>query len=142
MNKREFIEGVGATCKNWAWSWSYINESEKIIIFGAWKDHTVGDTSMILSHEWKFNDKARRNAGFSQAEEHIRLVLEEGYTLKIFYMIADEKKDGDEPGPAKIKEFETILRPRKLLYINDRWFAVEVNVSMVLANELKNLIQS
>jgi hypothetical protein len=36
MTRKLFIESHGATCKNWNWSWSFINKSERLIIFGAW----------------------------------------------------------------------------------------------------------
>ncbi len=40
MSRKEFIESVDATCKNWQWSWSFINETERFIVFGAWDRNT------------------------------------------------------------------------------------------------------
>lgn len=122
MSKQEFIESVGATCKNWSWSWSYINEQAKTIIFGSWVHHRVGTTSLILGRDWQFNSGGVRKAGFTQALKHIRLIEEEGYQLKIFYMTAH---DGDDYHPVKIKDFERELIPKKLFYINERWFAID-----------------
>ena len=41
MKRKQFIESFGATCKNWTWSWSFVNHDEKLVIFGAWDDHTL-----------------------------------------------------------------------------------------------------
>lgn len=29
MSRTDFIQSLGATCKNWAWSWSFIDEVNK-----------------------------------------------------------------------------------------------------------------
>lgn len=34
MNRKQFIQGQGATCKNG--SWSFISHDRQIVIFGAW----------------------------------------------------------------------------------------------------------
>ena len=52
LTRKQFIESQGATCRNWTWSWSFINEKEKVIIFGAWDVRTEGNTSLILSKSW------------------------------------------------------------------------------------------
>lgn len=36
MNRKQFIQSRGATCRNWMWSWSFINHDEQFVIFGAW----------------------------------------------------------------------------------------------------------
>src|SRR6266480_5101142 len=86
VNRREFIESQGATCKNWQWSWSFINEAKRIIIFGAWDRDTVGKRTKIFSEDWQFGRSGRRNSGYRQAKEHIRLIEEEGYQLMTFPM--------------------------------------------------------
>ena len=42
MNRKQFIQSKGATCVNWNWSWSFINEEDRVIIFGAWDRLTEG----------------------------------------------------------------------------------------------------
>lgn len=37
MSRTEFLRSLGATCKNDMWSWSFIDETNKRIIFGAWE---------------------------------------------------------------------------------------------------------
>lgn len=49
MSRKKFIESHGATCKNWNWSWSFINDAEKFIIFGAWDVYDDGNMSQILA---------------------------------------------------------------------------------------------
>ncbi|HDY85591.1 MAG TPA: HNH endonuclease, partial [Methylophaga sp.] len=87
MSRKKFIESQGATCRNWTWSWSFINESEKVIIFGAWDTNTDGDTSLILSDTWEYSGKGRKQPAYEQSREHIRLIEEEGYELKTFPII-------------------------------------------------------
>lgn len=124
MTRKQFIEANGATCKNWNWSWSFINESERTIIFGAWDTTETGNLSMIFTDEWEFNDKKKRNAGYKQSLEHIRLVEEENYTLKTFPIYySDKAKNADGSGPAKIDHFTDILEEKLLLKIDSKYYA-------------------
>ena len=122
MSRKQFIESQGATCKNWTWSWSFINEAEKFIIFGAWDIHDDGNTTLILSEDWATSRKGGKQPGYPQSREHIRLIEEEGYGLKTFpmeYMAADE----EEGAPAKIKGFTPELTDKELIRIDNSWYA-------------------
>lgn len=126
MSRKEFIQSYGATCKNWYWSWSFINESEKTIIFGAWDRDTNGKRAMILSADWQTRHDGKRNASYSQSREHIRLVEEEGYRLMTFPMkYSNDNKGEDGNGPAKIEGFTPILTEKAVLRMGDDWFAVD-----------------
>lgn len=35
-------------CRNWNWSWSFVNQSSRQVIFGAWDKDTPGGRAMIL----------------------------------------------------------------------------------------------
>lgn len=119
MSRKQFIESVGATCKNWQNAWSFINVDEKVIIFGAWK-HLVDDHGhLILSRNWMYGKKGRKRAGFTFSKEHIRLIEEEGYSLKTFPM-----KLSSSPTKDRINTFEPFLSDRNLLKIGDNWYAV------------------
>jgi 5-methylcytosine-specific restriction enzyme A len=133
MNRREFIESQGATCKNWQWSWSFINKAKRIIIFGAWDRDTVGKQTRIFSDDWERN-RHGKNPGYSQSREHIRLVEEEGYQLMTFPMHREDHKDGH----AKIGGFSPTLTKRKLTRVGRDWFASEWNDAgpLLLAEEL------
>lgn len=125
MNRKTFIESHGATCKNWYWSWSFVNEEEKLVIFGAWDINMNGDAELILKDEWQA--KSIHKAAYKQARDHIRLVEEEGYQLKTFPMqFSDEKQDEDGNGPAKIKGFTPVLSQRTLQKVGQDWFAVPI----------------
>lgn len=122
MNRKQFVESQGATCKNWTWSWSFINEPEKFIIFGAWDIHDDGNTTRILSEDSATSRKGRKQPGYLQSREHIRLIEEEGYQLKTFpmkYMAANE----EEGAPSKIKDFTPELTNKKLIRIDNSWYA-------------------
>lgn len=126
QSRREFIESVGATCRNWQWSWSFVNHHEKFIVFGAWDINTSGRRSLILSSKWERKPTGRRNPGYEQSLEHVRLVADEGYRLKTFPMKwSGERKDDAGDGPAKIDDFTPILNDRGLLQIGNDWYAMD-----------------
>jgi len=65
MTRKSFIESVGATCNNWQSSWSFINEKERFIIFGAWEHHRVGNKTLIFSKDWEYaKESKRKKPGF------------------------------------------------------------------------------
>ena len=138
MTRREFIESVGATCKNWQWSWSFVNHTERFVIFGAWDLNTRGRRCMILSESWEISNLGRKNPGFPQSLEHIRLVEEEGYTLKTFPMeYSDVRKDKDGIGPATIGSFTPKLSDRALKRIANAWYASDDADDIQLAEEIE-----
>lgn len=94
MSRVEFLRSLGATCKNYNWSWSFIDETNKRIIFGAW-DHLKsadGKSVLILSHDWRVDSQGRKKPGYKQSIEHINKILYDGYSLYIFYQIRQEKQ--------------------------------------------------
>ncbi|MFM2344994.1 MAG: hypothetical protein RLZZ210_1606 [Pseudomonadota bacterium] len=125
MNRKHFIELQGATCRNWRWSWSFINKEEKVIIFGAWDTNTNNQGALILEPNW--NKKGCH--GYNQSREHIRLIEEEGYKLKIFKIFySDSGKGNNNSDSPKIKKFTPELKEKILKKINDGWYAVDSNM--------------
>lgn len=124
MTRKKFILSHGATCKNWNWSWSFINEKERFVIFGAWDVYEEGDTVKVLSETWGDLPSGGKSPAYKQAREHIRLVEEEGYQLKTFPMqFSDENQDENGRGPAKIKGFVPLLTNREQRKVGKVWFA-------------------
>jgi len=124
MSRKSFIESYGATCKNWTWSWSFVNADRKLIIFGAWDTNTKGNTSRIFDEKWERNDAGRKNKAYKESLEHLRLIEEDGYTLMTFPIIySDEMKDENGLGPAKIKSFIPKLAKKTLKKIGTTWYA-------------------
>lgn len=140
QSRRAFIESVGATCKNWQWSWSFVNHAERFVVFGAWDVNTAGRRCLILSGKWEFKTTGRRNPGYAQSREHIRLVVDDGYTLKTFPMKwSDARKDESGDGPAKIDDFTAVLSDRGVLQIGNNWYAADLEndeAEIGLAEEL------
>jgi 5-methylcytosine-specific restriction protein A len=122
-SRRQFIESQGATCTNWTWSWSFINEAEKVVIFGAWDTHDEGGRSLILSEDWQRSRKGRKLPGYAQARKHIGLIEEEGYVLKTFPMKETSADQNDEAAPSKISDFTPNLIVKSLLRIGKAWYA-------------------
>jgi 5-methylcytosine-specific restriction protein A len=136
MNRKQFIESHGATCQNWTWSWSFINESKKIIIFGAWDVYQTGNKTLILNEEWEISRRERKQPGYPQSREHIRLVEEEGYRLMTFPMVYSDANEEGGIGPAKIKGFTPKLTSQSLIRIEPCWYASDDKVEPRLAEEL------
>lgn len=138
MTRREFVESVGATCSNWQWSWSFVNHAERFVIFGAWDRNTTGRRSMILSESWMTNNLGRKNPGYQQSRDHIRLVEEEGYALKTFPMeYSDARKSEDGIGPATIGGFTPKLSDRTITKIGNAWYASDNSDNVQLAEEIE-----
>ena len=84
MSRRNFIESLGATCRNWTWSWAFVNHSERAVIFGAWDTETEGGTVVILDENWERSSKGRRQSAYPEALEYVGLIEAQGYSLKTF----------------------------------------------------------
>ena len=137
MSRKQFIESQGATCQNWTWSWSFINEEEKVIIFGAWDLNTVGSSSQILSEDWRISRKGRKQPAYEQSREHIRLVEEEGFQLKTFPMTYSKANEEDDTGPAKIDGFVPELTEKTMKRVGNNWYASDDALNSLLTEEIE-----
>ena len=135
MSRKTFIESQGARCKNWTWSWSFINEAERFIIFGAWDQYTNGKRAKIFSEDWKVNRKGQKSKGYRQSREHIRLFEEEGYRLMTFPMQASEASWEDGAIP-EIERFTPVLAEKTLARLGLDWYAADPDATIPLAEEL------
>ena len=125
MSRRTFIESNGATCRNWTWSWSFVNVEERFVIFGEWDVYAEGSRAVIFDEAWARSAKGRRCPGYGQSREHLRLVEEDGYSIKTFPMIYSKEREGsDGIGPATIAGFLPELRDRHLVREGQTWYAV------------------
>ncbi len=139
ISRKKFVESCGATCKNWQWSWSFINEEKRFIIFGAWDVNTKGQKTRIFSEDWRLNANGKTNSGYNQSREHIMLIEEKGYKLMTFPMkYSDAKKQDDGSGPAKIDGFTPKLSERCLRRIGNSWYADDNSPSNLLAEEISS----
>ncbi len=136
MNRKQFIESQGTTCRNWTWSWSFINEPKKIIIFGAWDVNQLGNKSLILSEDWEISRRGKKQPAYAQAREHLRLVEEEQYLLMTFPMVHSVVHEEGDIGPAKIEGFTPKLTFKSLLRIGPCWYASDDEVGSLLPEEL------
>lgn len=134
MNRKKFIESHGATCRNWMWSWSFVNHQQKFVIFGAWQHLMEGGAALILNDEWK-RRRGREQPGHGQSREHIQLIEEKGYRLMTFPIIIDE--DQEEKGPAKIKDFIPELSPKILQRVGGKWFASDETGHVHIPEEIR-----
>jgi 5-methylcytosine-specific restriction enzyme A len=136
LNRKQFISSHGATCRNWTWSWSFVNEDQRFVIFGAWDIHVRGTRILILSKDWETSRRGKLQSGYAQAKEHIRLVEEEGYALKTFPMRYSQADETDDVSPTKIGGFTPTLSDKKLLRVGDNWYAMDGEVVSAIPEEL------
>lgn len=136
VNRKRFLESQGATCRNWTWSWSFINEAEKTIIFGAWDTLHAGNRALILSEDWELSRRGRKQPGYGQAREHIRLVEESGYRLMTFPMVYSEREGDGDVGPARIGGFVPQLAEKSLIRVGNSWYASDDELAPTLPEEL------
>ncbi len=144
LSRKQFMESVGATCKNWYWSWSFINEKEKFIVFGCWDSSVEKEDGLIFdSKAWKTDAKGKKTNGYKQSLEHIRLIEEEGYTLKTFPMsgTVPEGLNG-ENGVPEITSFTPELIDKYLFKSNGRYYALDYeNLPKKTHDEYESIFQ-
>jgi 5-methylcytosine-specific restriction enzyme A len=124
MSRKQFIEAHGATCRNWRWSWSFINEKEKLVIFGVWDINFDGSKYMLIDEEPELDRAGKRKPAYNEALANIRLVESGEYTLQtfpIFFSDAQRGEHGD--GPAAVKSFKPELTQRTLMKVGRKWYA-------------------
>lgn len=125
MTRKQFVESVGASCRNWRWSWSFVNHDKKFVLFGAWDAFQQPDGAVIMSEDWEKTKTGGRTPAYSQSIEHLRLIEEEGYTLKVFTMIMANKEElFADLEPAKIGGFVPEIQDCRLEKRGRDWFAV------------------
>ncbi len=118
MTREQFIESEGGSCKNWRNSWSFVDHPKRRVIFGEWQNR---GGKALFSLDWARREgTGRKNVGFKQSREHIRLVEEEGYQLFVFPLYAQDPK----AVRATIGRFDPTLFERELRCEDGRhWFA-------------------
>ncbi|WP_419174798.1 HNH endonuclease [Desulfosediminicola sp.] len=136
MNRKQFVESLGASCVNWTWSWSFVNHERRQVIFGSWDTFSDGSKSLILSDTWTRSRKGRKQPAYSQSREHIRLILEEGYTLYTFPMIRSLADEDDEFSPSKIAGFTPEVTERELIRVGKGWYAASEDQKTHLPEEV------
>ena len=123
-SRKAFIQSLGATCKNWQWSWSFVNNEKRFVIFGEWQGRSDRKPGLIFSSDWEIRN-GKQNKGFRQGLEHIRLVEEEGFKLFTFAMIADEANE-DTEGRVRIKSFTRSAVEKTLVSKQDGWYVAPI----------------
>jgi hypothetical protein len=123
-SRKKFIESLGATCSNWYWSWSFVNEDEKKIFFGAWRDLTEGNRALIFSNDWR-TKHGKNRPSWPESRENIRMIEEEGYSLHVYTMIMDPDSEPEyELGPRRIGAILNDVTQAELVRDGDNWYAV------------------
>ncbi|HAS6230861.1 TPA: HNH endonuclease [Vibrio vulnificus] len=142
MSRKKFMESYGATNRNARYGWAFVNHEGKEVYFGAWDVNTDRDRSLILAMNWEFNNEGRKVNAFGEALEYIKLVENEGYSLRTFPIIWDEDNDGyADTGSAKIKEYIEEVSDMSLEVIDGDYYAVGNHKAKYSKMPLPNVAQ-
>lgn len=121
MSRKKFIEKHGGTCRNWIWSWSFVNHDEKLVLFGCW-DHVWRDGApLILEESWQIAN-GRKQPGYAQAIEHLALVESGEYKLVVFRQREKNRGNGDNE-TAQLDYITDELLPASLERNGSEWIA-------------------
>jgi len=93
------------------------------VIFGVWEGEDKGKFRLILHKKWEYSAKGKRQPGYLQAVEHIRLVEDNGYALRTFSMRGVKRypEQGDL-SPSAIQDFTPELDNVQLVALPDGWY--------------------
>lgn len=125
MSRKKFMERHGASNRNDRYGWAFVNHEDKVVIFGAWDVNTEKDRALILALDWERNELGRKQNAYGEAMEYVKLVKDEGYSLKTFPIILDDEYDDDlGTGRARIKDYVEVLSDMELEIIDGNYYAV------------------
>lgn len=124
MSRAKFVkEELGAIPHNPRNAWSYINQDEKLIVFGAWSHEETDGDQLIFSRGWRRDANNRRTASYGPSLRHIEHILEEGYRLYTFHQHA---VSGTESGVPRIRGFDRELNEKQLIERGQDFYAVDL----------------
>ena len=136
-SRRSFIESLGATCRNWTWSWAFIHEPKKLVIFGAWDINTSGGIAQLLDEKWERSANGRRSPAYAEARDYLERVLNGQYRLMTFpILFSAKRKDASGTGPSTIKGFEPELTECSLTKVGTRWLSSPMSNTATLPEEI------
>lgn len=140
MNRKQFMQSLGASCSNWNWSWSFVNHEEKFVVFGYSEKDSDGNRLKIFSNGWEFGPDDKKKRAYSQSMNHIRLVKDEGYQLKVFKLEYETILNKKGYPVESIKSFEKVLHDKDLVKDGGDWFAIDCeNKYQQIAEFIENM---
>ncbi len=121
VRRTRYLKSLGFECKNWRWSWSFVNHEKRIVAFGALDYETNGNRTRILAEEWKIHpDTQLMRRAYRQATEHINLIQKQGYEFQMFRQFGALNSDGSE----SLIGVEPGLHRAELIPYGHDWFGV------------------
>lgn len=136
--RSQFFAPRGAEVANNRWSWCAVNNNEKVVYFGIFQGRSTSAGGLILSEDWEMR-RGRRQPGYSDALQKLKLVEADGYKLAVFTMIP--RKIGDDvSGPSEIERILNDVRMSRLCKIGKDWFAFFVDGSDDMAEALSDTV--
>lgn len=125
--RKAFIEAQGASCRNWRWSWSFVDHENKRVIFGAWSDNETPEGQIILEDQWRVHN-GRIQPAYAESLEHIELIRS-GYRLLTFQM---SRESDPETGTARIVDLTPELQEKDLVRQGAAWLAVDLKQGSII----------
>lgn len=121
MNRKQYMDSLGATCVNHQFSWSFVDHTKRILYFGSWDHERKEDGGeLIFSLDWEYHSNGSKSKGFKQSSDHIDLIEFQKYKLKTFTMIA---KNPAVVSPIKIKRIVEGVRGGHLRIVDGNYYS-------------------
>ena len=98
-----------------------MDHAQKLIIFGAWDIYEESYRCKIFEPSWQVKNNGKKNSGFKQSLQHIKLIENDNYSLKTFRIFHTE--GNPITGTAKIKGFISEVVDRVLVKDGNSWYA-------------------
>ncbi|QCI98849.1 HNH endonuclease [Agrobacterium larrymoorei] len=136
MSRKKFIQSLGATCSNWTWSWSFVNNDARFVVFGLWQDKDDGKLGLILHKNWEHLGE-RKQYGYAQAIRHIQLVEKESYKIYTFPMVGERRDPArGELSPSAISKFTPVTTERLLVPLPHGWYVAPLSANYETVAEI------
>ena len=126
-SRLKFVKSKNVVGEN-AYAWSFINDEERFVIFGAWRHAKTKQGNVIFSDKWIRKENGHRNPGYTMSIPHIEKIIEENYQLYTFPQVA---KPGTETGTAVIGDWKAELTEKKLVKIGFDYVAVDLTSDLL-----------
>ena len=121
----KYVKSLGVSGNN-TYAWSFVNEKEKFVLFGAWTDKIQDGKQLIFSdsNEWRFLN-GRGQGGHTHSTKHVELIQEEGYKLFTFRQVPNPRNDPNKP--ASWQTWFEEFCPKELLVEGVNYYAVDIH---------------
>lgn len=126
MKRNAYWEANGYENMGSMYAWVAINPEVRKVCFTGWANHTKDGETLILSTDWEYNAKGRKNANYKAARMAIDLATKNGYGFQMVpaYMKNLEAMLSGEDTSADMEGVLPVLLDCTLEQRGKDWYAI------------------